>query len=115
MKILPIICISFLMGHSCADALVRLSITQHNNNRYSSEPQLLLEESQTGLIELETIRLQTSLERENAARFILSYKDPEGNFVPFYTSDVLLLHDGDEIGFESADGSFCLRVRITII
>lgn len=115
MKILPILCISFLMGHSCADALVRLSITQHNNNRYSSEPQLLLEENQTGLIELETIRLQATLETENAARFTLSYKDQEGNFVSFYTSDVLSIHDGDEIGFESADGSFCLRARITTI
>lgn len=104
--------LSLLFLFSMVNAQTRIEVVKHNEVFLEPAPQITLALKETESIIIDDIRLDASLTASNAIIFNLSYKDEMGNFVMCYTSPLIEVNSGDEIGFASTEG-FSLLVRVT--
>lgn len=115
MNIVKKFSLSFLFLFSFATATIRLNVIKHNDLVLFPEPHLFLALKETRTVEFKDISVEATLENENSIFFTLNYKNEEGKFVPFYTSGLVMVKNGDEVGFISADNGFSLIIRVTEI
>lgn len=107
------IILGFLVIASVSFAKVQVEVIKLNQNEIHRTCPLILEMNETQLQVIDAILLEARLLEPQKVIFNLAYQLENGNFISFYRSEPVAIHDGDEIAFCSTEGlSLIVRVKV---